>query len=121
MRSHAYEDIIEVHRPVDYIDLSETEQVPGSQQKGDPDSPELPVEIPPIRVLERSHKVPQPNINRPANIISTISFFAAHQMDMCITKKHTKYAMIGFLFYLEKSLSSSTNFCQNSVRTVESS
>ena len=103
----------------DYTNKSDP--IPGSQKEWNPDSPEFSVDVVAVGVVERSHKVTEPNINRPANVISSISFFAANQMDICITKKHTKYAMIGFLFYLEKSLSSSTNFCQNSVRTVESS
>ena len=61
-----------VQGSVDHIDI---ELVPGSQKKGNPDSPELSVEIPPIRVLEWSHKVSQPNIDWPEKITSSISFF----------------------------------------------
>ena len=64
-----------VPRSVDYINIETVELVPGSQKKGNPDSPEFSVEIPPIRVLEWSHKVPEPNINWPENITSSISFF----------------------------------------------
>ena len=55
----------------------EIELLPGSKEKGDPDPPELSVEIPPIRVLERSHKVLEPNVNWPANIFS---FFVVNQI-----------------------------------------
>ena len=64
-----------VQGSVDYIDIETVELVPGSQKKGYPDSPEFSVEIPPVRVLEWSHKVSQPNINWPEKITSSISFF----------------------------------------------
>ena len=96
--------------------------IPGSQKEWNPDSPEFSVDVVAVGVVERSHKVAEPNVHWSANNLCYFILCCQYVRiyDTMYPQRQVSDNKM-FYSYLEKSLSSSTNFCQNSVKTVESS